>query len=243
MEVFSLDEGIFGVDRQKNLTMLTELDQGAENQYLRMAVRPFLIRMKNELLLLDCGLELQSQDHLGILSLLKQYGVEAGQITKILVSHLHKDHIEGMGYFRNRSFIQHFPSADIYVCSQELDYALSQKGNPSFNDDLVQQVAKLPNLKLIDTKQGNITPEIYFEVTGGHTPYHLAFWITQGDQTFFYGGDNLPQAHYLDYPIAYKTDYDGKKAMALRQYWQNEAKKNHWTILLYHDLKLAMLNF
>ena len=243
MEVFSLEEGIYSVDGKKNLTLLTDPDYKPVAKSLRMAVRPFLIRLKNELVLLDCGLGLYKNSDFLITSLLEQHSIKPNQITKVLLSHLHKDHIEGLGYFQDGSFIQHFQNAKIYANKKELDYSLSQKGNPSFNDELVQKVAELPNLQLINALQGNITPEIYFEVVGGHTPYHLAFRISENDQTIFYGGDNLPQAHYLDYNIAYKTDYDGKKAMQLRQQWQRESKEQHWKILLYHDLELTMLTF
>lgn len=241
MEIFSPEEGIYGVDGEKNLTLMTGPGFRPVSKSLQMAVRPFVIRLKNDLVLLDCGLGLNNNGDFMITSFLDQHGIKPDQITKVLLSHLHKDHIEGLGYFLNGSFLQHFQNATIYASKQELDYSLSQKGNPSFNDELVQQLSELSNLRLINTLQGNLTPEIYFEVVGGHTPYHLAFWISDGDQTIFYGGDNLPQARYLDYHIAYKTDYNGKKAMELRQHWQNESKKKHWKILLYHDLKLSML--
>ncbi|WP_159467755.1 hypothetical protein [Dyadobacter sp. 3J3] len=50
--------------------------------------------------------------------------------------------------------------------------------------------------------------EIAFEVVGGRTPYNQTFWMSGADQTIFYGGDNLPQAHYLDFHMAYKNDFD-----------------------------------
>lgn len=242
MEVFPLEEGIYSVDKQKNLTLVTEENYEPVPGFLHMAVRPFLIRLKDDLVLLDCGLGTVNGNFM-MPYILNHLGINPGEITKVLLSHLHKDHIEGLGYFENNLFVQHFENATIYAHKQELDYALTQKGNPSYNDNLVEQLSKFPNLQLIEAMQGNLTPEIYYEVVGGHTPYHQAFWITYRDQTIFYGGDNLPQAHYLNYPIAYKTDYDGKKAMRLRQYWQNESKKNQWKILLYHDLKRPILEF
>ncbi|WP_221392895.1 MBL fold metallo-hydrolase [Dyadobacter sp. NIV53] len=243
MEVFPLEEGIYSVDKKKNLTLLTELDPLPDPGSLRMAVRPFLIKLENDLLLLDCGLGVHNEDGFLITSLLKQHNIKPDQITKILLSHLHKDHIEGLGYFQGDSFVQHFQNATIYLNKQELDYSLGQMGNPSFNHDLLLQLSVLPNLYLMSDLHGHITPEIYFEVVGGHTPYHQAFWISEAGQIVFYGGDNLPQAHYLDYHIAYKTDFDGRKAMELRQQWQEQANEKNWKILLYHDLKLPIITF
>lgn len=243
MEIFPLEEGIYSVDKEKNLTLLTELNDQTVSKSIRMAVRPFLIRLKNDIVLLDCGLGTQSQDDYMIIYHLKQHNIKPDQITKILLSHLHKDHIEGLGYFQEGLFVQHFPNAAIYVNKNELEYSLSQKGNPSYNHDLLQQISSMPNLQIMSALEGNITPEITFEVVGGHSPFHQAFWIIEEDQTIFYGGDNLPQAHYLDFHIAYKTDYDGRKAMELRQQWEQRAKEKHWTILLYHDLKLPKLTY
>lgn len=243
MEIFPLEEGIYSVDKEKNLTLLTEMSNQPVPKSIRMAVRPFLIKLKNDIVLLDCGLGTEDQGDFMITSLLKQHNIVPNQITKILLSHLHKDHIEGLGYFQEGLFVQHFPNAAIYVNKEELEFSLTQKGNPSYDYDLLLELAAMPNLQIVTEMQGNITPEIAFEVVGGHSPFHQAFWISEADHTIFYGGDNLPQAHYLDFHIAYKTDYDGRKAMELRQKWEQQAKDNHWTILLYHDLKLPMLTY
>jgi len=42
---------------------------------------------------------------------------------------------------------------------------------------------------------------------------------------------------YLNYQIAFKTDYDGKKAMEERIIWKKRAKEEQWKILLYHDME------
>lgn len=130
MEVLSLEEGIYSVDSEKNLTLLSDPYFRPKAPFLRMAVRPFVIRLKNELVMLDCGLGLHNNNGNFIITLLlKQYSLSPNQITKVLLSHLHKDHIEGLGYFLDGSFIAQFQNATIYASKQELDYSLSKKGN------------------------------------------------------------------------------------------------------------------
>lgn len=34
-----------------------------------------------------------------------------------------------------------------------------------------------------------------------------------------------------------KYDFNGKKAMELRQQWWKEGTEKHWTFLFYHDIK------
>ncbi|AXB57339.1 hypothetical protein HYN86_12350 [Flavobacterium fluviale] len=63
------------------------------------------------------------------------------------------------------------------------------------------------------------------------------FWIRDNGVTAFYGADNLPNQSYLKLNAAYKTDYDGRKAMEQRKRWETQAKEQKWKILLYHDIK------
>lgn len=89
--------------------------------------------------------------------------------------------------------------------------------------------------------QGKINNEIYYEVVGGHTPFLQVFKIIENNEIAFYGAHNLPQESYLKYHVAYKSDFDGKKAMQLRIKWQKEAIEHNWKILLYHDLEKSIL--
>lgn len=90
---------------------------------------------------------------------------------------------------------------------------------------------------------GSISDEIIYEVCGGHTPFHQVFWIKENSKIAFYGADDLPQRSYLKFHIAYKSDFDEKKASNLRQNWEQEAKEHNWTVLFYHDMKTPLLQF
>jgi len=149
---------------------------------------------------------------------------------------LHKDHIGGIGYFENNSFKGNFPNASVYIQQRELDFAWTQQDSPSYDFELVEKLAALPNLVVLNDDNGKISDEIVYKVSGGHTPFHQEFWIKEKGQTVFYGADNLPTSSYLKYDIAYKTDYDGKRAMEERIVWKKQAKTEHWGILFYHDL-------
>ncbi|MCK7554039.1 MBL fold metallo-hydrolase [Chitinophaga sedimenti] len=198
----------------------------------RAAIRPFLIEIANEFVLLDTGL-----DGAHILSLLQEQNVQPEQVTKILLSHLHKDHSNGLGHFEGADFIPHFPNATIYLQRRELDYANSKLPNPSYLPEVLEALVTLPQIQWLNEDAGQLTPEISFQVTGGHTPFHQVFWIRGQDQTVFYGGDNLPKEGYLDPHVAYKNDDDGKKAMEWRIKWEEEGRAEHWQCLLYHDMR------
>jgi len=241
MKIIPLNEGAFAVDKQKNFVSIDSED--SVQNTLKMAVCPFLIVLENDLILLDAGLGFETDGIQNIKLLLQKKGYEPEQITKVLLSHLHKDHADGLGYFKDGKFIQNFANAKLYIQEKELEFALSQKENPSFNQEVLEQIKDLPNIEWLAAEEGQISENITYLRTGGHSPFHQAFWVGDKTETAFYGADNLPQKGYLKFHLAYKTDDDGKKAMALREIWEKTAKEKHWTVLFYHDVKNNVVTF
>jgi glyoxylase-like metal-dependent hydrolase (beta-lactamase superfamily II) len=238
MKIIPLKEGIFTVTKTKDFTRITpEETRLTDKSLLTMAICPFLVELPDDLLLLDAGLGFTENGKPVLINLIEEAGYKAEQITKILLSHLHKDHIDGLGCMQENIFVQNFPDAKIYLQENELRYALDQIDSQSYNQEILEEIANLPNLVIMQETSGSIGEHISFEVTGGHTPFHQVFWIKENTTTAFYGADNLPQRNYLKFHIAYKSDVDGKAAMEDRQLWEQHAKDEHWTVLFYHDIK------
>lgn len=243
MKIIPLKEGNFSTNKTKDFTLLTD-ENFDEIKGIKMSVQPFLVITKNDYILLDAGIGWKNNaGELIILEKLKENNINPEQITKVLLSHLHKDHIEGILKSTDSGFESNFPNAKIYIQKRELDFALQNTGNYSFDLDTLKKIIQLPHIIWMYEDIGKINNEISFEVTGGHTPFMQVFWINEAGETIFYGADNLPQESYLKYHLAYKSDYDGRKAMELRHLWQQQAEENHWKVLLYHDLEKAILEF
>jgi glyoxylase-like metal-dependent hydrolase (beta-lactamase superfamily II) len=244
MNIFPLKEGLFTVTKTKDFERIAlEEVETADKGLLKMAVCPFLIQLPNDLILLDAGLGFSEIGKTVIVKLIEEAGFKANEVTKVLLSHLHKDHVDGLGYMENDNFVQNFPDAEIYIQQNELQYALNEIGSHSFNQEILEVIAELPNLVLLTENSGAISEFISYEVTGGHTPFHQAFWIKEDNHITFYGADDLPQRNYLKLHIAYKSDYDGKIAMENRQKWEQQAKDENWTVLFYHDIKKNIVEF
>lgn len=241
MKIIPLKEGNFSASKTKDFTLLTE-DNFDTITGIKMSVQPFLIITENDYILLDAGIGWKNENGISVVSeILERENISHGQITKVLLSHLHKDHIEGAVIFTENGFEATFPNADIYIQKRELDFAMGNKGNPSFDFEVLEKLIQLPNIIWMNDDQGQITDEISYEVVGGHTPFMQVFWIKENGETAFYGADDLPQASYLKYHLSYKSDFDGRKAMELRLKWEKEARENNWKILLYHDLEKAVI--
>ncbi|MFD2288104.1 MBL fold metallo-hydrolase [Pedobacter petrophilus] len=240
MKIITLKLGTYTVNKSKVFSLI---DSSSPVSGSKVAIQPFLIITEKDVILLDTGINLNQAEVPPVCQRLKDENVEPGQVTKVLISHLHKDHIDGLGYFSGETFISSFPHATIYIQQRELDFALAQEGNPSYRPEMLKQLALLPNVVLLNDHEGNITTEISYKVSGGHTPNHQVFWIKEKEETTFYGADNLPQRNYLKFQVAFKNDYDGRKALEARQKWEEEGKQQQWTVLLYHDMKNQIIKF
>ncbi|REC78459.1 MBL fold metallo-hydrolase [Chryseobacterium elymi] len=241
MKIIPLKEGNFSASKTKDFTLLT--DENFDTvKGIKMSVQPFLIITANDYILLDAGIGWKNAEGKTVISeLLEKENIKPEQITKLLLSHLHKDHIDGSIIRNDNDFQPAFPNAEIYVQKRELAFAMENKGNPSFDFDTLEKLISLPNIVWMSEDQGEIANGISFEVVGGHTPFMQVFWIRENGETVFYGADDLPQESYLKYHLAYKSDFNGRKAMELRLKWQKEAADEQWKILLYHDLDKAVI--
>ncbi len=240
MQLTVIKQGNFKVDKSKNFDYLHPND---ESSNIKLAIQPFLITLDSDIILLDLGLGFLEDNEPVILKRLKDQNINPSNITKILLSHLHKDHADGLGYFNDNGFVQNFPDAAIYIQKREYDFALQQSENPSYNNPLLNELQSLTNIVWLHDDEGEISPEITFKVTGGHSKFHQVFWIKNATSTIFYGADDLPTTGYLKRSIAYKTDFDGHKAMEFRKTWKEQAETENWQILFYHDLKNAVVQF
>lgn len=245
MQIHPLSEGAFTVDKTKQFVpfklegdALQERPTGS----LLVEIQPFCVVTRRDVIVLDTGLGYSEPDGtMQIHANLLRHGINPMEVTKVLMSHLHKDHAGGMSRFDQA--LKHrtpsFPSATYYVNRQELDFALSQ-GSPSFLTDPFAEMARSSQVALIEGS-GTIDGYIRYSASGGHSPYHQVFHIEEEGETVFFGGDEAPQFRQMKSRIVAKYDYDGKRAMNLRQHWWEQAQAEHWTLLFYHDIAMPVV--
>ncbi|MFT4092577.1 MAG: MBL fold metallo-hydrolase [Niabella sp.] len=236
MKIIPLSEGAFTVDASKQFIPfnLSEDEMtGSRNGSLLVEIQPFIVITHNEIILLDTGLGLiDSDDQFQLYKNLREQGINADDITMVIMSHLHKDHAGGLinPYTRQLSF----ENATYYIQQQELEYAL-EKGAPSYHSEALEILQQSDNIVLSEQMEGVIAAGISYKVTGAHSKFHRVIWIKEHDEVIFFGGDDAPQLSQMKTRFAAKYDYDGKKAMQLRAQWAQEGKD--WQFLFYHDIK------
>jgi glyoxylase-like metal-dependent hydrolase (beta-lactamase superfamily II) len=189
---------------------------------------------------LDTGLGYADENgQLQIHKNLAANGINATDVTKVLLSHLHKDHSGGIAY-PNKKIVS-FENATYIIHKNEWDFAL-QKESSSYKKENFLLLERYGKLQLIEG-DGIIDDYIRYEVTGAHSPYHQVFKIIENDEIIFFGGDVAPQLHQMKNRFKTKYDYDGTKAMELRQQWWKQGQEEKWTFLFYHDIKSPVFKF
>lgn len=239
MKIIPLSEGTFTVDKTK---VFVPFDKQKDEMQARAAgsllveIQPFAIITSKDILLIDTGLGFKDANgKMQLHNNLADAGINPSDITKVLMSHLHKDHAGGVS-LKDEHDKMSFPNATYYVQRRELDFAF-EKGFPSFITEDIEILKTASNIHFLEDDHGFIDDYIEYQLTGAHSPLHQVFWIRDNNEIVFFGGDDAPQLQQMKHRFAAKYDYDGKKAMELRNQWWEQGEKEKWHFLFYHDVK------
>jgi len=248
MQIIPLSEGTFTIDKTKLFVPFDEDKHELQERpvgSLLVEVQPFVVITEKDVLLLDTGLGFINKN--GILQIHQNMidaGIDPASITKVLLTHLHKDHAGGVSKEDKLASISSlsFPDATYFIQQRELDFAF-EKGFPSFIPAELTVLRDASNVVLLNEDAGTIDNYLQYEITGAHSPYHQVFRIKENDETIFFGGDDAPQLQQMKHRFIAKYDYDGKKCMELRKQWWEQGAKEKWTFLFYHDVKNPVYKF
>ncbi len=239
MKIIPLSEGSFTVDQSKRFIPFTKEDALGNRTpgSLLVEIQPFVIQTSRDLLLLDTGLGFAGQGTLQLYDNLLAHDINPADISKVLMTHLHKDHAGGVSLLDDLQQRRvAFPNATYYIQQREMDYAF-EKGDSSYITSELEVLKTAPNVQPLNEDTGTIDNYITYEVTGGHSIFHQVFWIEEEGETIFFGGDDAPQLQQMKSRFVAKYDYNGKKCMELRQQWWEKGNAGHWTFLFYHDVQ------
>ena len=185
------------------------------------SISAFLIEMGERLILIDTGMGQSDAPRSMLMDKLRKGGFPPEQITHVLLTHLHGDHVGGLAWEGKAAF----PNAQIFVSKDERSYWLSpetlrKNPNRKGNIELIQR-----NFALYGTKvrtiafDQEVVPGIKALSAIGHTPGHTAFILTSQGQEMLFWGDLVHGAalQFANPQISANFDMDIKQAVATRQ--------------------------
>lgn len=255
--LFKLDGGaMFGVVPK---SLWQQHVQADANNLCTWAMRLMLVEHGDRLLLIDCGIgDKQSEKffshyHLhGDMSLdgeLKSRGFHRDDITDILLTHLHFDHVGGATRRRADGLIEPaFKNATFWSCEPHWHWAThpNPREKASFLKENLEPLQESGQLQFIPRNGrwslepfGDAFPGLDIFFADGHTESQMIPVIQYGGRRVAYMADLTPAAAHL--PVSWVIGYDTRplltieeKSLILRQ-----AVDEDWILFFEHDAQYA----
>ncbi|WKZ68696.1 MAG: MBL fold metallo-hydrolase [Melioribacteraceae bacterium] len=171
---------------------------------------------------------------------LKKKGIVPSDITDVILTHLHFDHVGGAVLQENSKFIPAFPNAKYHVQKEHFEYSLnsSDKDRGSFIKNRFLPLREEGVLNTLDIDQ--FDDEISFIKVYGHTIAQQLVKMSDGNQTYLYIADLVP--FYSQIPIVYLMGYDIQplKTIDEKKKYLSLAVEEDWKLIFGHDPNIAM---
>ena len=190
-------------------------DGGSAKTKIPISFAIYLIQMGDRKILIDAGCDTMPGfplfEHTSPVNILKQYGLEPEDITDVILTHSHGDHIEGVRYYKD---------ANIYIHEAELEEAkpflTEHKKVFTFKDEMV------------------IATDVLIKHIGGHSAGSSIVLVKTGDKTYAICGD---ECYTMDNfkenkPSGASRNLEKNKAFI------EEYRKPQYIPLLLHDPEL-----
>ncbi len=241
MEALALYEGSYSVDSSKTFLPFDPSIHNPKDRpgSLFIYVQPFLVKTKNDLIVIDAGLGFRNEENdLIIHSNIRKAGFNPDDVSLVLMSHLHFDHSGGMIDQTENGISLSFPNAEYVIQRGEWEAAYS-KPSRSYKTEIFDFLQRSGSVHFVEGN-GKLNDEISYELTGGHCEFHQVFLIKEDDEIIFFGGDILPEPEQLLRKFMAKYDFDGRRAMELREEYGIKAAEGNWDCLFYHAKSKAI---
>jgi glyoxylase-like metal-dependent hydrolase (beta-lactamase superfamily II) len=165
-------------------------------------------------------------------------GMEPGDVTHVMLSHLHFDHCGGIVRRRPSGKLEAaFPRAQIFVQSGELEVAINTR-----NERLRAAYRHLheclePVRSAIVGLEGDteLISGISAIVTGGHTTDHQVAVVRSGGEVFVHLADIVPTCSHMRGAWNQAYDLDALTTMDQKRKYLEEALEHRWWLAFAHD--------
>ena len=196
------DNTVLGVGRTPAEVAAVLTAAGLPGDSFSLSVQPLLVRDGARVVLLDAGAGNSFGPGAGKLpASLAAAGVQPDQITDILISHSHGDHVIGLV---NATGGLTFANATIRMAAAEWEF---MKTNADMKA-LVEAIT--PRVETFQPGAAALTPSISSVAINGHTPGHMGYEIRSGSDSLLYIGDTLHHSvisvQRPEWQIAFDTD-------------------------------------
>lgn len=247
---FGLDGGaMFGIVPKPLWERRIEPD---EKNRIPLHMRCLLLEGEDRVILIDDGLGDKADDKfrsiyavdqetLNLRSSLDAAGFSIGDITDVVLTHLHFDHCGGSTRRTADGLELTFPNAQFYV--QRAHWESAQAPNvreaASFLKENLEPLARSDRLQLVDGP-GTLFPGVEVLTMDGHTEAQQLVKISDDERTLVFVADLLPTTAHLR--EAWIMAYDVQPLVTLEEKrgFLEQAVEEGWDLFFEHDPEVAV---
>lgn len=153
---------------------------------------------------------------------LKSVGIASGEVTDIVITHMHPDHVGGLTVGKKMAF----PNARIHIAQAEWDFWNAEgfaKNAPEAIRPmaaLTQQISKtIENNVVLHSGSADLGGGVNVIAAPGHTPGHTAIVLDGGREQLILVGDLTvhEDVHFANPNYGWALDIDGELAVKTRK--------------------------
>ncbi|NLT74781.1 MAG: MBL fold metallo-hydrolase [Chloroflexi bacterium] len=202
--------------------------------YMLNAYQPLLITENGQHTLVDTGFGENNPARKGDLQAdLEELGVARADITRVVITHAHGDHVGGNTLLRDEQRVQAYPRAEYLV--QESEIAGIRARNTALWRESFAPLQKEGQLRPVAGRI-SLSQAIELWPLAGHTEGHQGVHISSGDQDVLFVGDLG-----LSIKNFHRPEWGSSWAWSLEEDEANRRRVCEWAsahgsiVILYHD--------
>jgi glyoxylase-like metal-dependent hydrolase (beta-lactamase superfamily II) len=254
--VHIIDSGYVGLDGgamfgivPKPLWEITNPSDSANR--IKLATRNLLLVSDSKKILIDTGMGKKwneknqeiyaiDQQTSSMEKSLSNLNIKPGEISDVILTHLHFDHTGGSTVIKDGKLEPAFPNATYYVQKQNYNWAInpSERDKGSYIKDNFVPLKEAGVLMQIEGEK-QFDDEIDFIIVNGHTFGQQMLKLSDSSNTFLYCCDLIPTTSHI--PIPYVMGYDLQPLVTVEEKKKilKTAVEENWKLFFEHDPETA----
>jgi glyoxylase-like metal-dependent hydrolase (beta-lactamase superfamily II) len=215
-----------------------------------LRTRPLLVRNGSDVILIDAGIggKMSAKEvdiygidrEPGLEGALATHGIVPADVTVVIASHLHFDHVGGLTTNVDGVVVPTFPNAVHHVRRGEWEDATHphERSRASYMADNFRPL-EAAGLIAFHDEDCEILPGISVRRTGGHTMHHELIRLDGGGRVGIFTADLMPTAAHVDLPWIMGYDLYPMDTLAYKKRFIPEAIAGEYVIFFEHDPAIA----
>lgn len=219
-----------------------------EKNRIYMALNALLLQGKGRNILVDTGIgtkgdekftKIYAVDHSehSLQKALQEAGLTPDDITDVIVTHLHFDHVGGATYYDEAGQLRlQFPRATYHVQKKQLEWAQAgfEKDRASYLRENIEPLVQSERLNLLDGPT-RLFEGVEILLVHGHTPAMQLVRVSDASTRLLYCADLIPLAAHIPVPWVMAYDLYPVETIKEKKEILRRAVEEDWLLFFEHD--------